>query len=86
MLYLAHNTLLKSFRSNRDRDGPNPELLLLPTMHFHEEADKNAREYKYIFPSCLVVIRYPLFVIRPRLQTPLLGKFAVIINYPTENG
>ena len=64
MPYLARNTLPKSFRSNRDRDGPNPELLLLPTMHFHEEADKNAREYKYIFPSCFAVMRCTLIAIR----------------------
>ena len=70
MPYSAHNTLPKSFRSSRDRDGLNPEPLLLPTMHFHEEADKNAREYRYIFPSSLVVIRYPLIVIRSRHRTP----------------
>ena len=72
MPYLAHNTQRKFFRSNRDRDGLNPELLLLPTMHFHEEADKNAREYKYIFPSFFAVNRYPLIVIRSRLNVPCL--------------
>jgi hypothetical protein len=56
MQYSAHNIRQKSFRSSRDRDVLNPVLLLLPTMHFHEEADKNAREYKYIFPSYFAVI------------------------------
>ena len=72
MPYWVHNTLRKSFRSSRDRDVLNPELLLLPTMHFHEEADKNAREYKYIFPSFFAVNRYPLIVIRSGLKVAYL--------------
>lgn len=46
-----HSTQKKPVHSNRDTDVLNLELLLLLARHFHEEADKNAHEYKYIFPK-----------------------------------
>jgi hypothetical protein len=46
----VHSTLPRYAHSNRGKGALNPELLLLQARHFLVEADKNVREYKYIFP------------------------------------
>ena len=75
MPYSEHNILRKSFRSNRDKGVLNPELRLLQAMHFPEGADKNAREYKYIFSKRFrirVIKTCPLRFLCHPVQTHLL--------------